>query len=156
MQAEVATTMDFSCDRTLMTSVGRVDSETTTGADGRPGLEATVARSRMGIKDAHGREAAMRARGLPRRLPDNLHHAAETSLRELEPGDLVLLESTSTLRTRIDSSFFAVLACPSCGALGLITASQYLGASPVVCGSDVCPCRFKIDDQSRLIYLPVN
>jgi hypothetical protein len=74
----------------------------------------------------------------------------------MAPGDVIFLDETESLKTAVESIFFAVLACPACGALGLITSAQYVGAAPVTCVSNQCSCRFRIDDGSRVVYLPVN
>jgi hypothetical protein len=74
----------------------------------------------------------------------------------MQPADVVTLEGSERLRRSVDPAFFAVLACPKCGTLGLITFQQYFGYFPVICGSRLCPCRFRIADESQLVYLPVN
>ena len=88
--------------------------------------------------------------------PCHLHHAREEDLSQLEPGDVLRLDQASSLRAQVASASCAVLACPRCGAPGLITHAQYFASSPVTCGASHCPCRFKIEDQSHLVYLPVN
>lgn len=88
--------------------------------------------------------------------PRSLHHVQEEVLGQLEPGDVVRLDQAPSLRYQVASAFCAVLACPRCGAPGLITYAQYFAAAPVICGASHCPCRFKIEDQSHLVYLPVN
>ena len=89
-------------------------------------------------------------------LPPNLHHVNEDHLDSLEPGDAILLDHAPTLRGQAPLAFHAVIACPSCGVSGLITRQQYFGAVPVICRSDSCACRFRIQEQSAIIYLPVN
>jgi hypothetical protein len=74
----------------------------------------------------------------------------------MRPGDVVLLAETETLRSAVESIFFAVLACPACGTLGLITSSQYHGNVAVTCGSTVCSCRFRISEGRQFIFLPAN
>ena len=64
--------------------------------------------------------------------------------------------AAARLRHAVESVFFALLACPVCGTLGLITAAQYFGNLPVTCASDLCSCRFRIREQSRMSYLPVE
>jgi hypothetical protein len=91
--------------------------------------------------------------GIP---PRSLRHIGEESLSTMRQADIFLLDEMKALRDVFDPAFCAVLACPQCGALGLITISHYCGVVPVICGSDVCSCRFRIDDQSHLTYLPVN
>ncbi len=87
---------------------------------------------------------------------ESLHHVFEDSVSGLSPGDIIVLDGSECLRSQVESDFFAVLACPQCGTLDLITPSQYFGGVPVICGSNLCSCRFRIDDESRLVYLPVN
>jgi hypothetical protein len=85
-----------------------------------------------------------------------LHQVDESSLSSMHPGDLILLDSAVALRNSIDPVFFAVLACPLCGTPGLITVPQYLGATPVMCGSKDCCGLYRIVDQCRFASLPVN
>jgi hypothetical protein len=74
----------------------------------------------------------------------------------MDAGDIILLSEADSLRAAIEKVFFAVLACPACGTLGCITAAQYFGAAPIICGSDQCSCRFRIDGKNHFVYLPVN
>lgn len=85
-----------------------------------------------------------------------LHHVDEHTLRSMDAGDIILLSEAETLRTAMEKVFYAVLACPACGTLGCITAAQYLGTAPILCASDHCSCRFRIDGKSHFVYLPVN
>ncbi|HZO99375.1 MAG TPA: hypothetical protein VFD30_03690 [Terriglobia bacterium] len=87
--------------------------------------------------------------------PSDLHHIEDESLLTMRHGDIFILDGMEDLAESIDPAFFAVLACPRCGTKGLITSSQYYGVNPVVCGSETCSCRFRIEDQSKLTYLPV-
>jgi len=74
----------------------------------------------------------------------------------MDPGDIILLEDTSDLRAQVDSGFYAILSCPQCGHLDLITQAQYAGAISVLCGRQACSCHFKIHEKNRLAYLPLN
>jgi hypothetical protein len=88
-----------------------------------------------------------------------LHHVEESSLSDLAPGDVWLIEqAASPSPSARDAApiFFAVLGCPLCAAPTLITLAQYFGVSPVMCGSKVCAALFRIADQNRFVYLPVN
>lgn len=88
--------------------------------------------------------------------PLSLRHVDEESLATLHPGDVIVLDDSNSLRSKVESVFFAVLACPSCGTLSLITSPQYFGTVPVICASNLCSCRFRIENQARLVYLPAN
>jgi hypothetical protein len=111
-------------------------------------------RRRRGSRQSGPRSGS--ARRQPSAHPLRLRHVDEPSLATMDPADIILLAEAESLRAAVESVFFAVLACPACGTLGLITLSQYLGTDPVICGSNRCSCRFRIDNKSRLIYLPVN
>lgn len=75
---------------------------------------------------------------------------------EMLPGDVVLYADAEFLRSLIKGFFFAVLACPKCGTLGLITGAQFFGFLPVTCRSSACSCRFRIDDQRRIVCSSVS
>ena len=88
--------------------------------------------------------------------PLTLHHVGEDEMMLMQPADVITLEGSGRLRYLVDPAFFAILACPKCGTLSLITPQQYFGIMPVTCGFNLCPCRFRIEGESQLLYLPVN
>ncbi|MGH9455243.1 MAG: hypothetical protein ACRD2O_14880 [Terriglobia bacterium] len=88
--------------------------------------------------------------------PEQLRYVREESVGEMDAGDIILLEDTTDLRSKVDSGFYAILACPQCGHLDLISQAQYSGAISVLCGHQDCSCHFKIQDRIRLAYLPIN
>jgi uncharacterized protein YbaR (Trm112 family) len=74
----------------------------------------------------------------------------------MAPGDILMLERTTSLRACVDQAFYAILACPLCGKLDFITQKQYSGTEHVVCGHNDCSCHFRIDQRHRVTYLPIN
>jgi hypothetical protein len=64
---------------------------------------------------------------------------------QMEPGTLFLLEQAGDLG-KADNPYIAVLACPSCGALGLITRQQCAGLQSMICGSDNCSAEYFLAD----------
>jgi hypothetical protein len=102
------------------------------------------------------RLAALRHRQEEFPPPASLHHVSDDSPNHLTPGDIIILNDSLTLRAQVESDFFAVLACPRCGVLDLLTPAQYFGVVPVICGSDSCSCSFRIENESRIVYLPAN
>lgn len=88
--------------------------------------------------------------------PSILNSVGEDSLQMMNPGDIILLNESASLRPLVEEAYFAVLSCPCCGTSGLVTIPQYCGAEAVTCGSDSCSCRFRIIEKNRLQYLPVN
>jgi len=78
-------------------------------------------------------------------------------LSDLAPGEVWLIEQEASFSApEAASAFYAVLGCPLCGTPTLITLEQYCGVSPVMCRSKVCAGLFRIADQTRFVYLPVN
>jgi uncharacterized protein YbaR (Trm112 family) len=80
----------------------------------------------------------------------------EESLTWMAPGDILLLNGTPSLRELVDPAFYAMLACPLCGKLDLISHRQYCGTDSVICAHDDCSCHFRIDQKQHFTYLPVN
>ncbi len=75
----------------------------------------------------------------------------------MEPGFVFLLRNRLELRNENGPhSFWAMLACPQCGTLGLITEPQYRGQDSVVCGSGQCSSHFFINDRTHFEYLPAH
>jgi hypothetical protein len=60
---------------------------------------------------------------------------------QMEPGTLFVLENTEAMG-EANNPYVAVLACPHCGALGLITKWQYVGLESMICGSDDCSSEY--------------
>ncbi len=64
---------------------------------------------------------------------------------QMEPGTIFVLENAGQAGDSQDP-YWAVLACPSCGILGLVTRKQVVGVLPVICGSAECSAQFFLED----------
>ncbi len=64
---------------------------------------------------------------------------------QMQPGTLFVLENAGEVGEG-DDPYWAVLSCPECGTLGLITRRQIAGLIPVICGSDQCSAQFFLRD----------
>jgi len=64
---------------------------------------------------------------------------------QIGPGSVFVLENAGEIGEKEDP-FCAVLACPTCGTLGLITRKQIAGLIPVICGSESCSAQFFISN----------
>jgi hypothetical protein len=73
---------------------------------------------------------------------------------QMQPGTLFMLERIGELG-KAEDPFWAVLACPSCGALGLITKQQCIGLQSMICGSDQCSSEYFLED-GRIRFRPAN
>jgi hypothetical protein len=64
---------------------------------------------------------------------------------QMEPGTLFVLENAGSLGEAANP-YLAVLSCPVCGALGLITKRQYAGVEAMICGSHQCSAEYYLHD----------
>jgi hypothetical protein len=69
---------------------------------------------------------------------------------QMLPGTIFVLENAGNVGEQEDP-YWAVLSCPNCGTLGLITRKQLGGFLPVICGSDHCSAQFFIHDNDIVI-----
>ena len=72
---------------------------------------------------------------------------------QMTPGTIFILENAGEVGEGNDP-YWAVLACPSCGTLGLVTRKQLAGLIPVICGSDTCSAQFFINDDEIKVRKP--
>jgi hypothetical protein len=72
---------------------------------------------------------------------------------QMEPGAIFVLENAGEVGEH-DDPYWAVLSCPECGTLGLITRKQMRGLVPVICGSNVCSAQFMIHDEKVMPKRP--
>jgi hypothetical protein len=73
---------------------------------------------------------------------------------QMQPGTIFLLEQAGELG-RAENPYWAVLACPSCGSLGLITRQQCAGLEAMICGSSECSAEYFLEEQT-IRYRPVS
>jgi len=64
---------------------------------------------------------------------------------KMDPGTVFMLETQAKLG-QAQNPYVAVMSCPRCGTLGLITRKQIAGLIPVICGSSQCSAQFFIND----------
>jgi hypothetical protein len=72
---------------------------------------------------------------------------------QMRPGTVFLLENAGEAGEH-DDPYWAVLACPDCGTLGLITRRQLCGLISVICGSDTCSAQFFLRDGQVVVRKP--
>lgn len=69
---------------------------------------------------------------------------------QMLPGTVFVLENAGRIGEK-DDPYWAVLSCPDCGTLGLITRKQIAGLLPVICGSLQCSMQFFINEHQIVI-----
>jgi hypothetical protein len=89
-------------------------------------------------------------------LPTELCRVDDLSISAMAPGDIYLIEGLEASGQDSEPTFYAILACPLCGNQAVISTAQYFGYAPVICAARACPGFFRIIDEGRLVYLPVN
>jgi hypothetical protein len=62
----------------------------------------------------------------------------------MDPGTVFVLENQSHLG-HAQNPFVAVMSCPRCGTMGLITRRQLRGNETMICGGDVCSAEYRLD-----------
>jgi len=88
--------------------------------------------------------------------PKSVSRVDEWSVPAMAPGDVFLIEELGAMSPCSEPGFHAILACPLCGSQVLISTAQYLGFTPIICAARSCPGFFRIVDDGRFVYLPVN
>jgi hypothetical protein len=63
---------------------------------------------------------------------------------QMEPGTLFVLQNAGEMGSPLNP-YWAVMSCPICGALGLITRHQFTGMESIICGSDCCSTEFFLE-----------
>ena len=117
-------------------------------------------RGRTKLLDRHTGEEVAKPQAQPPEnpsaLPKALSRVDESSVPAMAPGDVFLIDEMATVSSSCEPAFHAILACPLCGSQVLISTAQYLGFAPVLCAARTCPGFFRIVDDGRFVYLPVN
>jgi len=72
---------------------------------------------------------------------------------QMEPGTMFLLERPGDLG-EARNPYWAVLACPQCGCLGLITKHQYGGLEATMCGSEFCSAEYFLGESKIRFRCP--
>jgi hypothetical protein len=65
----------------------------------------------------------------------------------MDPGTIFVLENQAKLG-QAQNPYVAVMSCPRCGTLGLITRRQLCGGEAMICGGDECSAEYSLDGES--------
>ena len=84
-----------------------------------------------------------------------LNILAEWIPEQMEAGSMFVLENAGTVGNS-DDPYWAVLSCPECATLGLVSRRQFVGLIPVICGSEKCSAQFLIKDDCSIVPRPPN
>lgn len=73
---------------------------------------------------------------------------------KMDPGTVFVLENQSKLGQE-QNPYVAVMSCPRCGTMGLITRRQLCGSETMICGGDLCSAEYRLDGEN-ICYRPVQ
>lgn len=65
----------------------------------------------------------------------------------MDPGTVFVLENQSPLG-HAQNPYVAVMSCPRCGTMGLITRRQLIVGETIICGGDVCSAEYRLDGEA--------
>jgi hypothetical protein len=65
----------------------------------------------------------------------------------MDPGTVFMLENPARLGYA-QNPFVAVMSCPRCGTMGLITRRQLYGGDAMICGGDACSAEYSLDGET--------
>jgi hypothetical protein len=66
---------------------------------------------------------------------------------KMDPGTVFVLGNQSNPSHAL-YPFVAVMSCPRCATIGLITRRQLCGGEPMICGGDVCSAEYRLDGET--------
>jgi len=83
----------------------------------------------------------------------DLHFLEEWIPEPMDPGTVFLLQNQSKLG-HAQNPFVAVMSCPRCGTMGLITRRQLFAGETMICGGDVCSAEYQLEGENIEFRLP--
>ena len=71
---------------------------------------------------------------------------------KMDPGTVFVLENQAKLG-HAQNPYVAVMSCPRCGTMGLITKRQLILAETMICGGE-CSAEYRLEDEIILFRKP--
>jgi formylmethanofuran dehydrogenase subunit E len=65
----------------------------------------------------------------------------------MDPGTVFVLENQARMG-QTQNPFVAVMSCPRCGTMGLITRRQLYNGEIMICGGDVCSAEYRLEGEN--------
>jgi hypothetical protein len=84
----------------------------------------------------------------------DLQFLGEWIPERMDPGTVFVLENQAKLG-HAQNPFVAVMSCPRCGTMGLITRRQLWAGESMICGGDVCSAEYRLDGES-ILFRPLQ
>ena len=80
-------------------------------------------------------------------MSTDLQFLEEWIPERMDPGTVFVLENQAKLG-HAQNTFVAVMSCPRCGTLGLITRRQLCAGETMICGGDICSAEYRLDGEN--------
>jgi hypothetical protein len=87
-------------------------------------------------------------------MSSDLQFLEEWIPERMDPGTIFVLENQPRIGQALNP-FVAVMSCPRCGTMGLITRRQIVGVETMICGSDGCSAEYRLDGE-RILFRPTQ
>jgi hypothetical protein len=87
-------------------------------------------------------------------MSSDLQFLEEWIPERMDPGTIFVLESQPQMG-QAQNPFVAVMSCPRCGTMGLITRRQLVAGDPMICGGDFCSAEYRLDGE-RILFRSVQ
>jgi hypothetical protein len=88
------------------------------------------------------------------RMSADLQFLEEWIPERMDPGTVFVLENQAKLG-QAQNPYVAVMSCPRCGTMGLITRRQLYAGDGMICGGDLCSAEYKLDGEN-IRFRPVQ
>ena len=69
---------------------------------------------------------------------------------KMDPGTIFVLENQAKFGEQ-QNPYVAVMSCPRCGTIGLITRLQLTAGEIMICGGDCCSAEYKLEGE-KIFY----
>lgn len=72
----------------------------------------------------------------------------------MDPGTIFVLENQARMG-QAQNPYVAVMSCPRCGTMGLITRRQIVGLEAMICAGDECSAEYRLDGE-KICFRPAQ
>ena len=80
-------------------------------------------------------------------MSTDLQFLEEWIPERMDPGTVFVLENQSKLG-HAQNPYVAVMSCPRCGTMGLITRRQLCAGDTMICGGEACSAEYRLEGES--------
>ncbi|HEU5352337.1 MAG TPA: hypothetical protein VFU55_12130 [Terracidiphilus sp.] len=86
-------------------------------------------------------------------MSTDLQFLEEWIPEKMDPGTVFVLENQTKLG-HAQNPYVAVMSCPRCGTMGLITKQQLICGEMMICGGEICSAEYRLEGENILYRSP--